>query len=463
MDILLVDDQEISRGTLAEFLDGLLGYNVVQCDDGVKALKEVEKKNFDLVLTDIRMPNMNGLELLERIKSSDKTKHIPVVLFTGFAEIDTAVKALRLGAYDYLLKPININRLNELIDELSNKKPISDKSSQPPSSRLFRKGGIHEVPGIGRIGVFSKAQSEIMQMAYTYSSDRSVPVLIEGETGTGKEIIATIIHHGEGFNPNPFISINCSAISPSLFESELFGYEGGSFTGAKSKGMQGKFELANGGTLFLDEVGEMPLDLQPKLLRAIQEKAIFRVGASKKVELDVRIVAATNRNLVELVEKGLFREDLYHRINTGKINTIPLRIQKEAIAPLAQMIMLEMANKRKKEFRAISPEAVAILESYAWTGNIRELINVIDRVVLLYDSPEIMPSHLDFISKVFTDKSTNGFILSPESNFVLPENELDLEKLERVIVQKALSKFEGNKTKTADYLKTTRSALRSKL
>lgn len=463
MDILLVDDQEISRGTLAEFLDGLLGYNVVQCDDGVKALKEVEKKSFDLVLTDIRMPNMNGLELLERIKNSDKTKHIPVVLFTGFAEIDTAVKALRLGAYDYLLKPININRLNELIDELSNKKPINDKSNQPPIPRIFRKGGIHEVPGIGRIGVFSKAQSEIMQMAYTYSSDRSVPVLIEGETGTGKEIIATIIHHGESFNHNPFISINCSAISPTLFESELFGYEGGSFTGAKSKGMQGKFELANGGTLFLDEVGEMPLDLQPKLLRAIQEKAIFRVGASKKVDLDVRIVAATNRNLVELVEKGLFREDLYHRINTGKINTIPLRIQKEAIAPLAQMIMLEMANKRKKEFRAISPEAVAILESYAWTGNIRELINVIDRVVLLYDAPEIMPSHLDFISKVFTDKSSSGFILSPESNFVLPENELDLEKLERVIVQKALTKFDGNKTKTADYLKTTRSALRSKL
>ncbi len=463
MDILLVDDQEISRGTLAEFLDGLLGYNVVQCDDGVKALKEVEKKSFDLVLTDIRMPNMNGLELLERIKNSDKTKHIPVVLFTGFAEIDTAVKALRLGAYDYLLKPININRLNELIDELSNKKPINDKSNQPPIPRIFRKGGIHEVPGIGRIGVFSKAQSEIMQMAYTYSSDRSVPVLIEGETGTGKEIIATIIHHGESFNHNPFISINCSAISPTLFESELFGYEGGSFTGAKSKGMQGKFELANGGTLFLDEVGEMPLDLQPKLLRAIQEKAIFRVGASKKVDLDVRIVAATNRNLVELVEKGLFREDLYHRINTGKINTIPLRIQKEAIAPLAQMIMLEMANKRKKEFRAISPEAVAILESYAWTGNIRELINVIDRVVLLYDAPEIMPSHLDFISKVFTDKSSSGFVLSPESNFVLPENELDLEKLERVIVQKALIKFDGNKTKTADYLKTTRSALRSKL
>ncbi|HEX7342673.1 MAG TPA: sigma-54 dependent transcriptional regulator, partial [bacterium] len=319
------------------------------------------------------------------------------------------------------------------------------------------------LPGMGRVGIFSDAMKAAVTMTRRLHEDRTIPVLIEGETGTGKEVIAHLIHHGEQECAAPFISINCSAISPNLFESELFGYEGGAFTGARKSGIIGKLELAQGGTLFLDEIGDMPLDLQPKLLRALQEREIYRVGGLKKVPLDVRIIGATNRNLKSLVDEGRFRQDLYFRLHVGWVHVPPLREQKEAIIPLAQMFQNQYAAARKRRFRFISQEARARLIDYAWPGNIRELQNTLDRIVLLHDDIELRKEHLNFLTQ---DASLNWEADRSEIKpgyIGLPPQGLDLAGLESEIVRKALQLFGGNKTKAAQYLGLTRSALRSRL
>ena len=320
-----------------------------------------------------------------------------------------------------------------------------------------------EVMGIGRVGVFSGAMRAVMAMAERFHEDRSVPVLIEGETGTGKEIIARFVHYGHSNVTTPFVSINCTAISPNLFESELFGYEGGAFTGAKKEGEMGKLELAKGGTLFLDEIGEMPLELQPKLLRFLQEKEIYRVGGLRKIKLDVRIICATNRTLVHLVEERKFRKDLYYRLNTGNITIPPLSQRREAIAPLAQMFLEQFAKQKKRRFRFLQKESVKILENYSWPGNIRELQNIIERIVLLYDDIEVRPEHLRFLSSECEDLFDSSMPQLIPGSIVLPPDSLDLIEVEKEIVRKALAKFNGNKTRTAAYLGISQTSLRTRL
>ncbi|HOQ49151.1 MAG TPA: sigma 54-interacting transcriptional regulator, partial [Candidatus Kapabacteria bacterium] len=239
------------------------------------------------------------------------------------------------------------------------------------------------------------------------------------------------------------------------------GYVGGAFTGARSSGLAGKFELANGGTLFLDEIGEMPIDMQPKLLRAIQEREIYRIGGQKPINIDVRIICATNRNLDEFVSQGKFRADLYHRIKVGYIQLKPLNQQKEAIIPLAKMFLEEYSLKRGKQFQKISPAAVDLLLNYEWKGNVRELANAIDRAVLHHNDTELTARHLSFLDENYNPDSS--FVLTPTADFQLPEQGLNLEELEREIVRRTLKKFRGNKTKTAEFLGLTRSALRSRM
>jgi transcriptional regulator with PAS, ATPase and Fis domain len=305
----------------------------------------------------------------------------------------------------------------------------------------------------------------IREMAEKLHQDRSLPVLIEGETGTGKEVVARMVHYGKGDVTTPFISINCTAIPATLFETELFGYEEGAFTDARKKGSIGKFELAQGGTIFLDEIGDLPLEIQPKLLRVLEERAFYRVGGLKKIKLDIRVICATNQNLLQKVREGQFREDLFYRLNVGYIQIPPLRERKEAIAPMAQMFLLQYAEKKNRRFRFLHKDAVPLLENYPWPGNIRELQNTIERVVLLYDDIEVRPDYIRFLTgddNVFPGMQAETSLLEP-GNIKLPPDKLDLKVLEEEIVKKTLLKFNGNKTKTAEYLGLTRSALRSKL
>jgi len=474
MQILLVDDDVFAREAIANFLVTALDHQVVQSDSADEALTLFQNDDYAVVITDIRMPGMSGLDLLKEIKSRPGGEQICVILVTGFSDLKSAVFALREGAFDYLCKPINVMELAGVLERWEEKNanklraaapPSADASGRKPPKPRFRLEShvFREVQGIGRVGLFSDAMKTAVILALRFHEDRSLPVLIEGETGTGKEVIARIVHQGELTAPPPFVSVNCSALAPSLIESELFGYEGGAYTGAQSKGAKGKMELAQGGALFLDEIGEMPLELQPKLLRALQEKEIYRLGGQRPIKLDVRIITATNRNLLKCTQEGTFRKDLYYRLNLGRIYLPPLREQRESIVPLAQMYLLEFSQEKKRRFRFIQKEAMKILSDYSWPGNIRELRNTIERVTVFYDEFELCPQHLDFLGQPdapMLDLAGNALI---PGQIVLPPDSLNIEDVESEIVRKALAMFNNNQTRTAKYLGISRHALRTRL
>ena len=474
MKILLVDDDIQSRKSMAKFLTDYLNHQVSECTDGNEAYNLLEKEEFPMLLTDIRMPGMNGIELLKRVKNSSSLKSMDVVIITGYGELNTAIEALRNGAYDYLLKPVNVEELASIVEKIAEHQYLMkenreyknsfdaklNESTREIEDRLKHLESMYaEIVGIGKVGIFSETMRKIAKMTEKLHKDRSVPILIQGDTGTGKEIIARMIHYNRGKVTTPFISINCSAISPHLFESELFGYEGGAFTSSKSKGMPGKLELAQGGTIFLDEIGELPLDMQPKLLRVIQERDMYRIGGIKKIKLNIRIICATNQDLNKLIEEGRFRRDLYYRLNTGLIKIPPLRERKEEIPPLAQMFLNHFAEQKKKRFRVINKKALDILINREWQGNIRDLENCIERAVLLYDDIELKPEHLDpeFYCEEECESNQNSLLIK------LEEESMPLDEIEKQIVKKLLKRFDGNKTKTADYLKITRHTLRKKI
>ncbi len=315
------------------------------------------------------------------------------------------------------------------------------------------------------IGVFSESMRELVRQANKYHQDRSIPVLIEGETGTGKEILAKVIHHGFKHEETPFINISCAALVHNLFETELFGYEGGSFTGGLQKGHKGKLDLAQGGTLFLDEISEVPFGQQVKLLRVLQDKEYYRVGGLKKVKLDARIICATNVRLEELLKKGGFRSDLYFRLKVGNLVIPPLRERKEAIIPLAKMFLSQFSFSKGKSFSSVSKEAEEILLEYYWPGNVRELKNTIEWVVFMHDSLKLEPHHLDIIRRRGLDLGKYGSDNDPcfPQSFSLPEEKFPLEDHINNIISLALKKYKGNKTKTACYLDISRHALYTRL
>lgn len=463
MKILIVDDDISSGSAVAEFIKEQLGYQIHLCHSGAEAILSLGNEDFQLVISDMRMPGISGLDLLKRIKQLPNGKGIEVVIMTGFGDMETSIEALRGGAYDYLLKPVNIEELAIIIERVAEnfrlkeenkdlkenfQKEISLVKKEEADRIQYYETTIREITSVGKIGVFSEVMRGVVRMAEQFHEDRSVPVLIEGETGTGKEVMARLVHFGKNSDIlQPFISINCSAISPTLFESELFGYEGGAFTGALKEGKPGKLELAQGGTLFLDEIGEMPLDMQPKLLRVLQQKEMFRVGGSKPITLDVRVIFATNRNLKQMVAEKTFRSDLYYRLNTGRLYIPPLRERKEAILSFSQIFLDQYSKKRGRKFRFISKEAKKLLQEYDWPGNIRELKNAIERATLLFNDLELKPEHLRFLHADENEQVTEQPIVP--GRIVLPEDELNLEQIELEIVRKALKKFDQNKSKTA--------------
>jgi two-component system response regulator AtoC len=480
MKILLVDDDDDSRGSLGDFLREA-GHQVKECQNGEIAFEFFQKEEFELVLSDIKMPKKTGLELVADLSLFKPKRDFDVIIFTGHGDMESAIEALRLGAQDYLLKPINIEELENIIERLSynrvvrnanrefsedfatNVKVISKKISKMQDKSEYV---LKDLVGIGEVGVFSDKIRDIFIEALKLHNDRDIPVLIQGETGTGKEIIARLIHYGYAESKEPYIDINCAAVSPTLFESELFGYEAGSFTGGLNKGSKGKIDLAWRGTLFLDEIGDMSFDLQAKLLRAIQEKEFYRVGGLKKVKTDVRLICASNVNIEKRVEEGLFRPDLYYRLNVGRIKLPPLRERREEIIPMAQMFLKDFSAKKGKKFANIDEKTAIILTGYYWPGNVRELRNIIEWAVFNFDDTVLKPEHLKIKEQAGcedTDGERSNKMETDPSKIVLPTDPLDLEKYIDVIVYKALEMHGGNKTKTALYLGISRKSLYCRL
>jgi len=378
LNILIVDDDNTSRESISQFLKEL-GHNITECRDGVSALKQFAPDYYDLIFSDIKMPLMSGIELVKKIRCLPGGTEVNIILFTGYSETDSAIEALRYGVYDYLIKPVNVEEIASAIERISEHKLIKKKNellnakiesapetilskepcgkeSDDKSYKLTERSKKRKNPvkaeytiGMNKIGIFCEEMKNIFNYASMLHADRNIPVLIEGETGSGKEMVAQFIHYGcDTNNCRPFVDINCACISANLFESELFGYAPGAFTGGLDKGQPGKLDIADTGTIFLDEIADMPFEMQAKLLRVIQEKEYYRVGGLKKIKTDLRIICATNVRLEERVIEARFRQDLYYRLNVGRIYIPALRERPSEIIPLANMFLTDIAKKKEK-------------------------------------------------------------------------------------------------------------------
>jgi len=455
--ILVVDDERSMR----EFLSIMLekeGYKVVAMDNGNDALDYIRKSGdpltdsghgFDLIITDIKMPKVGGIDILK--ESMSLNPNTPVIMITAFASTDVAVEAMKLGAYDYITKPFKVDEIKIIIKNALERKSLLDENI----SLKKELKAWHQFPDI--IGKSEKIQ-KVFELIQKVASGKST-VLITGESGTGKELVARAIHNNSNRKDNSFVSISCSAIPETLLESELFGHQKGAFTGADSD-KKGLFEIADGGTFFLDEVSEAPISIQAKLLRVLQEKEFKRVGGVKDIKVDVRVIAATNKNLHDLITDGRFREDLYYRLNVIPIELPPLRERREDISLIASHFINKYNSMNKKNIKGIRPEAMEKLEKYIWRGNIRELENVIERAVLLETTDNIQIESLP-------DEIKN-YISEPLKTISdIPSDSLNLEdflsKLEKDIITNALKKTRGVKTKAAELLKMSFRSFRYKL
>lgn len=392
--ILVVDDEETIRFCLKEALE-VEGYKVHTEDNGENSLKLIKKTIPDLVILDLKMPGMNGLDLLKEIKSYDQ--NILVILLTGHASVDSAVNAMKAGAFEYLTKPFKMERIKVVIE-----RALSTQSLMREVSRLRAKANI---AGGANIVAVSKEMKKVFEHVKIIAQSPSSTVLIQGESGTGKELIANYVHTMSARNKYRFMEVNCAALTENLLESELFGYEKGSFTGASTTGKAGLFEATQRGTMFLDEIGEMGLPLQAKLLRVLQERKFKRVGGIDDINVDVRIVASTNRDLEEEVRKGTFRKDLFYRLRVLPIYLCALRERKDDILPLVKHYVHNFNKEFNKEVNDIPPEIEGILRSYDWPGNVRELKNVIERAVLLSNNSTLSAEHLLLGSETGAKKS----------------------------------------------------------
>ena len=377
--VLIAEDEANLRLVLQKELERL-GYRVHAAPDGEAALRKLEESNVDVLLCDINMPRIDGMELLRRVHQRPNPPE--VIMLTGQATVETAVEAMKLGAYDYLTKPYRITELDVRVKQAAEKRRLRVDNDRL-REQLARQSALPEIVSI------SEAMKEAVRLIERVApSDASV--LITGESGTGKELVAHAIHRLSARADSSFIDINCAAFQESLLESELFGYEAGAFSGAKARKL-GLIELADGGTLFLDEVTELPAQLQAKLLRAIETRTFFRVGGVRKVEVNVRIVAATNRNLETVVSDGIFRSDLLYRVNGFQIDLAPLRDRPEDIEPLAQHLLKQVRAASPPE---LAPEALTALRAYSWPGNVRQLKNCLERAVLLSNNGRITLAEL---------------------------------------------------------------------
>lgn len=445
--ILVVDDEK----NYLLLLDALLsdeGYEVTTIQDPETAVTYVKESEVDVVITDFKMPGMSGQELLEKVREIDP--HIPVIIMTAYGSVDGAVEAMKCGAFDYINKPFSND---DLLLSVSKAVKISEAYRK---NRLLMES-LKESHSVKKIVGNSKAIKDVLLLVQKVAPT-SATVLISGESGTGKELVARAIHFLSPRKNEPFIPINCTALNPGVLESELFGHEKGSFTGAIAQ-KRGKFELAHKGTIFLDEIGDFPLELQPKLLRVIQEHAFERVGGVKTIKSDFRVIAATNKDLKKEVEEGRFREDLYYRLNVVNINLPPLRERPEDIPLLAMHFLKKYSEQNNRNIKGFSPEAIKVLSAYHWPGNVRQLENIIESTVVLAQSEVI---DVDDLPQEIKDES----VQFKSAVDMLPDNinlSEALEKIEAALIRRALVKNNFVQVKAAKMLGISKSLLQYKM
>ncbi len=433
--ILVIDDEQSMRDFLAIMLKKE-GHEVMTAENGVDALKAVQSEIFDLIITDVKMPGLDGIGLLKAIKevSSDTI----VIMITAFATAETAVEAMKLGAYDYIMKPFKIDEIKLVIQKALEKRFLR-KENILLKREINSRAGFENF--IGKSESMQKVFSLIRQVA-----DTAGTVLIMGESGTGKELVAKAIHFNSLRKDKPFVTVNCGALPETLLESELFGHMKGSFTGAISN-KQGLFEAANGGTIFLDEISSTTSALQVKLLRVLQDKEFMRVGGTTTIKVDVRVIAASNKDLLEEVSKGAFREDLYYRLNVLPVYLPPLRERKEDIPLLTEYFLKKISGGRVQ--KVLAPETLKHLLSYRWPGNVRELENTVERLAILTSEDTIRPEHMPDTMKNLQSASEILPSEIPDAGINL---ETLLEHIEKSLLTKALKKAGGVKTEAAKLL-----------
>jgi two-component system response regulator AtoC len=450
--ILVVDDERLVRWSLQQKLEQW-GYHVSLAEDGATALARIQLDNPDLITLDVKLPDMTGIEVLSEVRK--RNIQVPVILITAYGIVDDAVRSLKLGAYDFIEKPINFEKLqNSIRNALETRRLRSEVEL------------THEIQrnefSVNRIIGVSDHIRDVREFIKKVAASEASTILIQGESGTGKDLVAHAIHYESSRRDRPFFAINCAAIPESLMESELFGHEKGAFTDARTQ-KKGMFEMADGGTLFLDEISEMTLGMQAKLLRVLEGQSFRRVGGVKNINVDVRVIVASNRNLEEAVRASKFRQDLYFRLAIIPVYLLPLREHKEDIPSLLQHFIRHYNQKFRKNIQGLTKEADGILTKYDWPGNIRELKNAIERVMILAEGDRVASTYLPIhISK-------GGMIPVPlneesaGSEMQLPDGGISLYNVERDLIQKALEHAHGNKTTAARLLQITRDTLRYKV
>jgi DNA-binding NtrC family response regulator len=444
---MIIDDDALVRRSLQLLLE-TENYRIQVCESGKAGIEDLREFRPELVLLDLRLGDMDGLQVLRVIKQRDE--QIQVIMLTAYGTIENTVQAMRDGAFDYVQKPFDNRKLKELVKKALQVRQWNDSGFRNDRPRHGEQERLIKI--IGKSPLMEKVYEIVCRLAQSHDAT----VLIEGESGTGKELAASHIHALSHRCAKPFIRLNCACIPELLAESELFGYEKGAFTGGLAGGKAGKFQMAEGGTLFLDEVGDLSPEVQTKCLRVLEEKTYFRIGGIREMQCDVRVIAATNKNLLEEVQKGTFREDLYYRLSALRIVIPPLRKRHEDILPLSLFFLEQFCSKNDRPLMKISPEAEAILLSHPWKGNVRELRNAMERIVLLEQTQVIRPEHLEFL-KTPLDHSKKDM----ESGTVTPAaDNVTYDEMMEKLLSAAIAEARGNQTKAARNLGISRAKLR---
>jgi two-component system response regulator AtoC len=461
--IMIVDDERLVRWSLRQKCEEW-GYHVIEADSGIPALKLAQHESPDLVLLDVRMPDLTGIEVLDQLKKSGDAR--AVIMITADPQLDDVKAALKLGAYDFVGKPVDFDELHVTI------KNALEATSLRTEVQTLR-SEVRRAAGYDSIVSVSSKMIELMSFVRKVASSEATTILIQGESGTGKDLIAKAIHYESSRQQKPFVAINCSAIPETLMEAELFGHEKGAFTDAKQM-KKGLFEAADGGTLFLDEIGELSPLLQAKLLRVLEDQVIRRVGGIKDMQVDVRVIAASNRDLEKAVREHEFRQDLYYRLAIIAIFIPPLRDRRDDIIPLVDFFIGRYNRSFKKSIRGITDETRRLILAHNWPGNVRELKNTIERGMILEDTPLLRPLYLPFSvgesggRTVFErTSSADGGQTLPNGRMLprlyIPEGGTSLEEVEHHMVELAMRQANGNQTHAAKLLDISRDALRYKL
>ncbi|ADU66066.1 sigma-54 factor interaction domain-containing protein [Desulfurispirillum indicum S5] len=469
--VLVVDDEDQMRLALRETLTRA-GYEVITAFDGNNGLSKLQNNSIDAVITDLRMPVMDGMEFLQ--KALQEKPGLPIVLMTAYATVNTAVDAMKSGAFDYIMKPFSPEVIESTLERVFQYHGALEQNTPAPAQKN-EAAANHKAP---TIITRSKRMEELIHLATDVASS-SANVLVNGESGTGKELFARLLHYAGNRQDKPFVAVNCAALPDNLLESELFGYEKGAFTGAANRKI-GKFEMADGGTLLLDEITEMPFHLQAKLLRVLQEGEVDRLGGSKPINVDVRIVATTNRDIQESIKEKTFREDLYYRLNVIPLHIPPLRRRKEDIALLVDHFIAKYNRKNSKSITAVTPEGMNALMNHQWHGNVRELENIIERAVVICRTQTLTPGNL-FLHGTLLDIPTAGdegqtvcveqaqsveegcMPALADDDPLLIEVGTSVHEMEKRLILQTLEKCSGNRKQAADMLGITSRTLLNKI